>query len=59
MGVLVLVRFGVSLLRLSLGPNSWLRAWETRLTLVHLGRGRVQAVRLVRGLSEHARTAFD
>jgi small-conductance mechanosensitive channel len=32
--VLVLVRFGVHVLSVSLGPNSWIRAWETRITLV-------------------------
>jgi small-conductance mechanosensitive channel len=30
--VLVLVRFGVHTLSVSLGPNSWIRAWELRLT---------------------------
>ncbi len=31
---LILVRLGVYLLRLALGPDSWLRSWETRLTLL-------------------------
>jgi small-conductance mechanosensitive channel len=31
---LVLVRLGVYLLRLGLGPDSWLRNWENRLTLL-------------------------
>src|SRR5688572_29925243 len=31
--VLVLVRMGMHALSVSLGPNSWLRAWEMRLTL--------------------------
>ncbi len=31
---LILVRLSIYLLRLALGPNSWLRAWETRLTLL-------------------------
>ena len=32
--VLVLVRFGVHILSVSLGPNSWIRSWELRLTFV-------------------------
>jgi len=32
--VLVLVRFGVHALSVSLGPNSWIRSWELRITLV-------------------------
>jgi small-conductance mechanosensitive channel len=32
--VLVLVRFGVHSLSVSLGPNSWIRAWENRITVV-------------------------
>ena len=32
--VLVLVRFGVHALSVSLGPNSWIRAWELKLTFV-------------------------
>jgi len=32
--VLVLVRFAVHVLSVSLGPNSWIRAWEIRLTMV-------------------------
>jgi small-conductance mechanosensitive channel len=32
--VLVLVRFGVHALSVSLGPNSWIRSWETRITIV-------------------------
>jgi small-conductance mechanosensitive channel len=32
--VLVLVRFGVHVLSVSLGPNSWIRAWELRITFV-------------------------
>jgi small-conductance mechanosensitive channel len=32
--VLVLVRFVVHGLSISLGPNSWIRAWELRLTLM-------------------------
>jgi small-conductance mechanosensitive channel len=31
--VLVLVRFGVHVLSVSLGPNSWIRSWEIRLTV--------------------------
>ena len=31
--VLVLVRLGVHVLSVSLGPNSWVRVWELRLTL--------------------------
>src|ERR1700681_290980 len=31
---LILVRLSVYLLRLALGPRSWLRNWETRLTLL-------------------------
>jgi small-conductance mechanosensitive channel len=31
---LILVRLSVYLLRLALGPRSWLRTWETRLTLL-------------------------
>jgi small-conductance mechanosensitive channel len=31
---LALVRLAVYVLRLVLGPNSWIRAWETRITLV-------------------------
>ncbi len=31
---LVLIRLGVYLLRLMLGPDSWIRTWETRLTFV-------------------------
>lgn len=31
---LILVRLGVYLLRLGLGPDSWLRNWENRLTLL-------------------------
>src|SRR6202051_2923570 len=31
---LILVRLSLSLLRLALGPRSWLRTWETRLTLL-------------------------
>lgn len=33
MTALALIRIGVFLLRLSLGPNSWLRLWEGRVTL--------------------------
>jgi small-conductance mechanosensitive channel len=32
--VLVLVRIGVHVLSVSLGPNSWIRTWELRLTVV-------------------------
>jgi small-conductance mechanosensitive channel len=32
--VLVLVRFAVHALSVSLGPNSWIRSWELRLTLL-------------------------
>jgi small-conductance mechanosensitive channel len=32
--VLVIVRFVVHLISVSLGPNSWLRKWEVRLTFV-------------------------
>ena len=32
--VLVLVRFGVHGLSVSLGPNSWVRSWELRITFV-------------------------
>jgi small-conductance mechanosensitive channel len=32
--VLVLVRFAVHVLSVSLGPNSWIRTWELRLTLL-------------------------
>ncbi len=32
--VLVLVRFAHALFTVSLGPNSWMRAWELRLTFV-------------------------
>jgi len=32
--VLVLVRFAVHVLSVSLGPNSWIRAWELRLTVL-------------------------
>jgi small-conductance mechanosensitive channel len=32
--VLVLVRFAVHVLSVSLGPNSWVRSWELRLTFV-------------------------
>jgi len=32
--VLILVRLGAYLLRLALGPVSWMRTWETRLTIV-------------------------
>ena len=32
--VLVLVRFGVHAFSVSLGPNSWVRSWELRLTLL-------------------------
>jgi len=31
---LILVRLALYLLRLTLGPSSWLRTWETRLTLL-------------------------
>jgi small-conductance mechanosensitive channel len=31
---LILVRLGVYLLRLAIGPRSWMRVWETRLTLL-------------------------
>jgi small-conductance mechanosensitive channel len=31
---LILVRLGLYLLRLALGPRSWLKTWETRLTLL-------------------------
>jgi small-conductance mechanosensitive channel len=31
---LVLVRFAVHVLSISLGPNSWIRTWELRLTLL-------------------------
>ena len=31
---LILVRLSIHLLRLALGPRSWLRTWETRLTLL-------------------------
>jgi len=34
MTALALIRIGVFLLRLSLGPGTWLRTWENRLTLV-------------------------
>src|SRR4029450_13741513 len=34
MGALVLIRIAVFLLRLSLGPDTWLKGWETRLTLI-------------------------
>src|SRR6478735_4819086 len=32
--VLLLVRLGVHMLSVSLGPNSWIRSWELRLTFV-------------------------
>ena len=32
--VLVLVRFGMHVLSVSLGPNTWFRSWELRLTFV-------------------------
>jgi small-conductance mechanosensitive channel len=32
--VLVIVRFAVHMISVSLGPNSWLRKWELRLTFV-------------------------
>jgi small-conductance mechanosensitive channel len=32
--VLVLVRLGVYLLRLMMGPDSWMRSWENRITFV-------------------------
>ena len=32
--IMVLVRFGVHALSVSLGPNSWIRKWELQLTLV-------------------------
>ncbi len=32
--VLLLVRIGVHVLSVSLGPNSWIRAWELRITFV-------------------------
>ena len=32
--VLLLVRLGVHILSVSLGPNSWIRTWELRLTFV-------------------------
>ncbi len=32
--VLVLVRIGVHVLSVSLGPNSWIRSWELRITFV-------------------------
>ncbi len=32
--VLVLVRLGVHVLSVSLGPNSWIRSWELRITFV-------------------------
>src|SRR5688572_14508222 len=32
--VLVLVRFGVHALSVSLGPNSWIRTWELKLTFL-------------------------
>ena len=32
--VLVLVRFGVHVLSVSLGPNSWIRTWELKITFV-------------------------
>ena len=32
--VLVLVRFGCTCLSVSLGPNSWIRTWELRITFV-------------------------
>jgi len=32
--VLVLVRFGVHALSVSLGPNSWIRTWELKITFV-------------------------
>jgi small-conductance mechanosensitive channel len=32
--VMLLVRFGVHALSVSLGPNSWIRAWEIQITLV-------------------------
>lgn len=31
---LVLIRLGVYLLRLMMGPDSWIRSWETRITFV-------------------------
>src|SRR6202012_955941 len=31
---LVLVRLGVYLLRVMMGPDSWIRTWENRITLV-------------------------
>jgi small-conductance mechanosensitive channel len=34
MGALVLIRIGVFLLRLSLGPGTWMKGWETSLTLI-------------------------
>lgn len=34
MAALVLIRVAVFLLRLSLGPNTWLRAWESRISFV-------------------------
>ncbi len=32
--IMVLVRFGVHALSVSLGPNSWVRSWELRITFV-------------------------
>jgi small-conductance mechanosensitive channel len=34
---LVVIRVGVFFLRLSLGPTTWMRGWETRLTLIIWG----------------------
>ena len=34
LGALVLIRIAVFLLRLSLGPKTWLKGWETQLTLI-------------------------
>lgn len=34
LGALVLIRIAVFLLRLSLGPKTWLKTWETNVTLI-------------------------
>ncbi len=34
LGALVLIRIAVFLLRLSLGPKTWLKSWETHVTLI-------------------------
>jgi small-conductance mechanosensitive channel len=37
LGALVLIRIAVFLLRISLGPKTWLKGWETQITLIAWG----------------------